>query len=673
MSTVKIFSALTAFAAVCHLYGLTVAEAEKFTTSKEISSSQVITFEEKDFIRKKFKPGISVVKEGINWTRCLKVSKKNADRVTPIGLIQIKSPKPGMRYRLSAYMRAELPPGVKVKENTKIEILGIDHSWKGKWLGGSYSAVPLPEREWKRYDIMEFSPKQHPCNMLLITYLYTPFPATVWIDDIRLEAMEPDPVAVLLKPCNLAFTKDQPIEFELTGSGTVRPGTKALIALGKVKKIAEFDKNGKLLCRFTEKFAVGSYPFTITILNVKSKQKVKSFKWQIRITDESTPPANAAVPDKYGRLIVNGKPFMPVGFFGGSFNETLAKQFAGNGINTLLYYGLIGGRRTPDAKRIAEIDDLMKLADRNGIKIIPCLIQQTPTHAARVDSFKGAEGVDDATVELVNHIKQYPALLAWYIADETPVNDLHKVIRIRENVSAADIWHSTYSITCRPEDFPLFGIAGDIVGVDPYPVSADAAGCAVDISRCASWVIAAGRNGQTVWMIPQLTNLGNIRFAGKPEEFRTKSRGPSADEFVAMPLLGAIYGAKGFISYAYFDMERSEKMQPGYMKENMPNFFASTRLLRKLEPYIMGIGSRPVKVISCTSQKDFHAGILRAENGRECVIVCNSGVGDMTAVFRVDGYKGKFKSEFGRIREVAPGKFEFTAKGVQADVLFPAE
>ena len=669
----KIILILTTFAAVCHLYGLTVAEAEKFTASKEVSSSKVVTFDGKEFSRTKWKTGFSVVKEGINWTRCLKITKKDGSRLGPMGLIMVKTAKPGMRYRLSAYMRAELPEGVKLKPGSKVHILGVDHSWNGKWLGGSYDHVPFPGKEWQKYDIIEFSPKQHPSNLLIIAYLHTDYPATVWIDDIRLETLEPEPVAVLLKPHNLAFRKGEKICFELTSGGTLPAGSKVLINFGDRKQIAEFDQKGRLTTVFNENFAVGTYLFKLTVLDEKNKLKLKEFKWNIRITDETTPPANAAVLDRYGRLIVDGKPFMPVGFFGGSFNEKLAEEFSANGINTLLYYGLIGNRNLSDRARKADINKLMKLADRYGIKIIPCLMQQTAAHSQRVDSFNGRKGIDAATRELVDFIKPYPALLAWYIADETPVNDLHKVIRIRENVSAADIWHPTYAITCRPEDFPLFGIAGDIVGVDPYPVSADAAGCAVDISRCASWVIAAGRNGQTVWMIPQLTNLGNIRFAGKPEEFRTKSRGPSADEFVAMPLLGAIYGAKGFISYAYFDMERSEKIQPGYMAANMPGYFAAVKILRKAEPYIMGIGSRPVKVISCTSQKDFHAGILRAENGRECVIVCNSGVGDMTAVFRVDGYKGKFKSEFGRIREVAPGKFEFIAKGVQADVLFPAE
>jgi len=664
---------IPAVLAVGVVSALTVQEAEKFAVAKNTANSKIITFEEPEF-KRKFKPGFSVVKEGINWTNALKVTKSHGNKIGPVGVFSIKTPKAGMRYRLSAYMRAEVPAEIKLKSNEKIQIIGVDHSNAGKWLGGSYANVPFPSREWKRYDIVEFSPKQYPSNMLIIAYLYAEYPATVWIDDIRLEALEPDPVAVLLKPHNLAFRNGEKIRFEFFGNESCPPGTKALISFGGVKKIAEFGRDGKLSCTFSEKFADGSYPFSLTVLDEKNRLKLKEFQYKIRIVNNSKKPANAAFIDQYGRLIVNDRPFMPVGFFGGSFNDELAGEFAANGINTVLFYGLIGERRWDDARRIAEMDRVMNIADKNDIKIIPCLIQQVPGHAALVDKFQGEKGIDVTTQKLVKYINKYPALLAWYIADETPVSQLHTITRIRENVSTADIWHPTYSITCRPEDFPLFGITGDIMGVDPYPVSADASGRAVDVGRCASWMIAAGKTGQPVWMIPQLTNLGNILFRNKPEEFKKKSRGPSADEFIAMPLIGAVYGAKGFISYSYFDMERSEKMQPGYLKKHMPDFYAATKLLRKAEPYIMGTKSRNVSDLqSSAAPGNIHAAILQADNGKECVIICHSGVSEAKAVFTVKNTKQKFKSEFGRIREIAPGKFEFKAKGVQADILFPAE
>ncbi|MBO5667855.1 MAG: hypothetical protein J6S43_01890 [Lentisphaeria bacterium] len=652
---------------------LTVEQAEKFAVTRNTANSRVITFEEPEYNRK-FKPGFSITKEGINLTKSLKISKADDRKIGPIGLCTVKAPKAGMRYRLSAYMRAELPPGVKINDKEKIQILGVDHSYQGKWLGGSYNNVPFPDREWKKYDIIEFSPKSYPSNMLIIAYFYAKYPATIWIDDIRLEALEPDPEAVLLKPENMAFRNGEALNFEFSGNDSCPAGTQALISFAGMKKIASFGKDSKLRCSFAGSLPDGDYTVSITILDTVNKLKLKGQQYSVRVVNHSSKPANAAVFDQYGRLLVDGKPFMPVGFYGGTFNEALAEEFAANGVNTILFYGLIGSRHEQDDRRKAEIKRLLDLAQKHNIKLITSMIQQFAGFHALVDSFNGAKGIDETTRALVAHIKDHPALLAWYIADEPIINQLGRVQRIRKNINAVDIWHPTYAITCRPEDFPLFGSCADIIGVDPYPISGNAGGQPRDISRCAEWVIAAGKTGQLIWMNPQLTNLGNILFRNNPEEFRQKSRGPSADELIAMPLLGAIYGAKGFISYSYFDMERSEKLMPGYMKTHMPNYYASVRVLRKAEPYIMGINkSRPVQNLQSTNKNDIHAAILQADNGKKCVIICNSGIKDVKAVFSVGKTAGKFKSEFGRTREIAPGKFEFTAKGVQADILFPAE
>ena len=88
---------------------LTVEQAEKFAVARNTANSRVITFEEPEYNRK-FKPGFSITKEGINLTKSLKISKADDRKIGPIGLCTVKAPKAGMRYRLSAYMRAELPP-----------------------------------------------------------------------------------------------------------------------------------------------------------------------------------------------------------------------------------------------------------------------------------------------------------------------------------------------------------------------------------------------------------------------------------------------------------------------------------------------------------------------------------------------------------------------------------
>lgn len=246
-------------------------------------------------------------------------------------------------------------------------------------------------------------------------------------------------------------------------------------------------------------------------------------------------------------------------------------------------------------------------------------------------------------------LKDHPALLCWYINDEEQRGRVPAVARLREAVSAADRWHPTWSLTYRNGDFPYYGISGDIMGVDQYMLDKKPE---QSLQAVVEGMEAANSTGQAVWIVPQTFNWEVYR-TKDPKVFAA-GHFPSEGEIRANTLIGAIYGAKGFVFYSYFDMKnRAEKLQPGSFKREWPKVLSCVKLLKKLEPYIMS--SHPIVMLPVkqTGKGTVKAAVLTADNGKKTVIliaVDENASGDVTL-------------PDGKIKRYAPG-------AVDAEVIF---
>jgi len=337
-----------------------------------------------------------------------------------------------------------------------------------------------------------------------------------------------------------------------------------------------------------------------------------SYRFTVR---ELNPPRSSAMPDHFQRLIIEGKPFMPVGIFGYQTSEPAdLKKIAEAGFNCYLDY---------DSKKWGksgrDLSGYRKMLDRYakfGLKCIFNIRWQSAYTGNAVRKTHYADNTDAVTAHIVKSLADHPALLAWYLSDETTRVNIPHVAHLRQVVSAADPYHPTLGVTCYPADLMAYGNTADIVAVDPYPIGDT--GKAVrgepqSLAGMFNLMNGVRRNGQIMWIVPQAFSWGGYR-TGSAAAF-SQWRHPTAEEIRTMPLLAALYGAKGFIFYSY--QPQGVQYSAEYEKIRWNAIRESVNDLKALEKFIMGRQS--TQWLEKTA--DHHCGLLTADDGKRAVIL----------------------------------------------------
>ena len=337
-----------------------------------------------------------------------------------------------------------------------------------------------------------------------------------------------------------------------------------------------------------------------------------SYRFTVR---ELNPPRSSAMPDHFQRLIIEGKPFMPVGIFGYQTSEPAdLKKIAEAGFNCYLDYD---SKKWGKAGR--DLSGFRKMLDRYakfGLKCIFNIRWQSAYTGNAVRKTHYAANTDAVTAHIVKSLADHPALLAWYLSDETTRVNIPHVAHLRQVVSAADPYHPTLGVTCYPADLTAYGNTADIVAVDPYPIGDT--GKAVrgepqSLAGMFNLMNGVRRNGQIMWIVPQAFSWGGYR-TGSAAAF-SQWRHPTAEEIRTMPLLAALYGAKGFIFYSY--QPQGVQYSAEYEKIRWNAIRKSVNDLKALEKFIMGRQS--TQWLEKTA--DHHCGLLTADDGKRAVIL----------------------------------------------------
>ena len=246
------------------------------------------------------------------------------------------------------------------------------------------------------------------------------------------------------------------------------------------------------------------------------------------------PPAQGVVTVRDdGVVLVDGKPFFPIGMYavwkrthnGNDFEKCFA-ELAAAGFNTAHTYS---SARTPD------LEEFYAAAHRHGIKVF--LACRTGANNRRPQA-----AVDDVAAEA-----NQPALLAWYLADDTASHispaDLR---RVHDAIGDIDPYHITVQADAvgRPDRsrYAAYVDATDGFLPELYPIRSDdndeVATIIRDMKTIAADLARAGRR-KPVWAIVQdFQGWGWKRY-------------PTNAEVRAMTYLAIIHGATGMTYYTY--------------------------------------------------------------------------------------------------------------------------
>lgn len=252
------------------------------------------------------------------------------------------------------------------------------------------------------------------------------------------------------------------------------------------------------------------------------------------------PCKREVVVDQAGGLRIDGKPFLPVGWFTPYPKDY--DEYAGEGYSFLTDYN--APFRSLQEQREQYLDEAAK---RNLMTMVYPWPRKL--HYAPYSKFvREQEGEALAMIrERVEAWRYHPSLLAWYMADEPGADPetVRVLRRIYETVRAADPYHPCVILSDKPDKAEAHAANGDILVADPYPGfirggnSARAIGVVGEDTR--TWQRFAGL--KPVWITPQGHDLAVYGQAGH--------RAPDFREVRNMAYQAACAGAKGWLWFRW--------------------------------------------------------------------------------------------------------------------------
>ena len=352
---------------------------------------------------------------------------------------------------------------------------------------------------------------------------------------------------------------------------------------------------------------------------------------------------------KDGAVLIDREPFFPIGIYAvwkkafnsNSFDRAFAELKA-NGFNVAHTY---------NPGRTADFREFMDSAARHGIRLF-------------LSSGQGANRMDVQTVlEDVARERSHPAVLAWYLADDTSAHvSPRDLTRLSEAIRAIDPDHITVQAdgVGQPPSSNYSTFVGATDGFLPeiYPIRGDdnVPQVITDMQTLRADIQAAGNPVKTVWPIIQyFEGWGWPRF-------------PTAEELRAMSFLALIHGANGITWYTYGGRDKNHGAT--HTADTWRTMCGVSKEISGLQAVLLSeTGGAPHVTINAGPQKDSqgHPAISvlgKRYQGRLYLLCANSAKAEVKAAFTFQAAKKVTDRQ-------EPARALTFAKGVLTDTFPP--
>jgi len=346
-----------------------------------------------------------------------------------------------------------------------------------------------------------------------------------------------------------------------------------------------------------------------------------------------------------GMTLVDGKPFFPIGLYGvwkRPFNDNSFDKAFGD-----LKAAGFNFAHTYTSTRGPDFTEFLAAAARHGIRLF-------------ISSGADANGLDAETVLYdVTREEAEPAVLAWYLADDTASHIGHEELRVLSaaihDVDPSRITVQADAVGASPSRYTNFVNSTDGFLPELYPIYGDldtgVPGIIADMKTVAADLAQAGTRHKTIWAIVQ-----DFQGWGWP-------RYPLRAELWAMSYLSIIHGANGITWYTYGGWGKNYGVSD--MPEVWENICDLASELSKLQDALVEpTGTQPpAPAILSGPEKDARGFpsisiLLKEHAGKKYLLVANSARAKVTAKLAAPGATRidlPFES-----RQVAPADGTFT-------------
>ena len=535
---------------------------------------------------------------GIHWQRSV------AARSEIVG--QYVDLKPGRIYDFTAWVRTKGLKGVGADGVTACATLLLTVCDKD----GGYVCEYYTNRagdtndQWTRIKGRTARLPPNAARVKLSPFVWHNATGEAWFDDIVVTEVETKPLVGLYSDAyrDLAWEGDVTFRAMLALDPDATPldtlklefvhfdGGEDSVRL----PIADFTRSDAAITVPVGKLPLGKFPVTVELRKRADDSLVASESLMFERT--KTAPKRACWIDRRNRLIVDGKPFFPLGCYFYTVNDKILDTYGKSGFNTVMLYPYCGG----------EVYDLI---GARGLRAIACAKDFTPGNEYAPRKYRTQEDADRGLLARVERLKGNKSIIAWYVNDESPISQKDRLVRQYRYVRERDPDHPAWALLYQHDQIRDYKPTCDIIGTDPYPIAQHPIAQAAEYTRETRGSFLDG----PVWMVPQAFAWKWWIEKAEGDAYRM----PTKAEMRSMGWQMIANGANGVIYYCLGTM--LVRMKPTEFEESWAGLCEISKEMARFIPVLLSDEDAP----SVTGFAKGTSGRCWKKDGKTCLLVVN--------------------------------------------------
>jgi hypothetical protein len=527
----------------------------------------------------------------------------------------------GWKCRFGVWIKTEGITGNESGATICLEWQGKD----GKWLGGAYPSGVKGTRAWKRVEGVTRLPDDA-VSCQLACYVRQGMTGTAWFDDVELVRVTDPPMqSVLVSPVYRgSVTSEGPKEARVRVRWNLADHDLKVEAI-RVQACLTGPENKVLreasgqpgrtpsdhvdLAVSLADLKPGQYDLAVRLENPSGKALQTDHHRIVRLADSQKRKCRI---DEHRRLLVDDKPFFPIGMYWSGITPADLEIYAQSKFNCLMPYG------SPTRQQ-------MDLAHQHGLKVIYSIKDWYAGSTWCPRSIRTPADEEPMVRARVREFRGHPALLAWYLNDELSQQFMPQLEAHQRWVAQEDPDHPTWVVLYQFREVAAYLNSFDAIGTDPYPIGRKPA------SMAAQWTAETFRQverARPMWQVPQIHNWANY---AKSEAEKKRGRTPTDDEVRSMAWQCICEGATGLVFYSWFDLKRNPDVPFDVQWAGLKRLAAE---IDRMAPILLSIDPVPPIRLEGKAPGWLHW-LARSHGGKLNVVAVNDGDGEGTVRFRL--------------------------------------
>lgn len=543
--------------------------------------------------------------------------------------------EPGLAYRIRALVK------VDALENGKKASPAVGFEWfdkDGKWLSGAY-ARPVDDNGilkdgWVSYEGLTRVMTTETFRGGFICYLPKGSTGKVRFDNVSFERVPVKPIEFVVAD---AYRDTASVgKVRVLASIHANPGTCAArldyVDAEGVKRQTEpvlFEADKVQFELDVADLAMGKQELLV-VLNGEGGAVLGS--QSVSFTRTTGPLKRRVTFDSRRRMLLDGKPFFPLGHYVGRMTDEDIQQYRRGPHNFVVRYSGV------DA---AELDRWQKA----GVFVAEDV--RGYIYGNEWAMRKGYKTLEDTKAILRRHFAEvgsHPALLMWYLNDEAPVERVEAIAGAHAFLHELDPERATLTCLCHPKTAFDFLPSYDVMAHDCYPIGNHLGRNMMErVTRQMREIDGSMLAMRPLWFIPQTFDW-KWCYTGDSLKKCDKDflRMPTREEMCCMTWQGIACGANGIVSYSYSTIRKNAKDEA--FEKAWADTCAMAEEVKKMEEVLLS-DEIPVKT---KGLPEFVVARAWRHAGRAWYLVVNATREPQTATVALDGAYGSFKTALGR-------------------------